>query len=46
MAFCGISGRDAKGGLLLELFAFQFLPTGEQPIELTLGFSMRLVRGV
>ena len=36
----------AVGTLLPECFALQFLPTGEQPIELFLGFSIRLVRSV
>jgi len=40
--FCARRGSS----LLPECFALQFLPTGEQPIEFLLGFSMCLVRGV
>ena len=41
---CGEAAR--RGALLPERFALQFLPTGEQLIELLLGFSMRFVCGV
>jgi len=47
LVFCGISGRATlRAAYSPEQSALQFLPAGEQPIELLSSFSMGLVRGV